>query len=54
LLEGRSDNSTKNRFYSTIRRSLRRINKFIMGSKDGTEKIRKIKPSTLSRYFEMV
>ena len=28
-LEGRTDNSVKNHFYSTLRKSLRRINKFL-------------------------
>lgn len=46
----RTDNSIKNYFYSTIRRSLRRMGKFV-GSKNSTEQMKKIKPSTLSKIF---
>jgi transcriptional activator Myb len=46
----RTDNAIKNYFYSTIRRSLRRMGKFV-GSKNSTEQMKKIKPSTLSRIF---
>lgn len=46
----RTDNAIKNYFYSTIRRSLRRIGKFV-GSKNSTEQMKKIKPSTLSKIF---
>ena len=46
----RTDNSIKNYFYSTIRRSLRRISKFL-GSKNSTEQMKDIKPSTLSKIF---
>lgn len=52
-LVGRSDNAIKNHFYSTIRKSLRRITKFL-GSKDGTAKVRKIKPATLSKIFQTI
>jgi len=46
----RTDNSIKNYFYSTIRRSLRRMGKLI-GSKNSTALLRKIKPSTLTKIF---
>lgn len=46
----RTDNAIKNYFYSTIRRSLRRMGKFV-GSKNSTEQMKKIKPSTLSKIF---
>ena len=46
----RTDNAIKNYFYSTIRRSLRRIGKFV-GSKNSTQQMKKIKPSTLSKIF---
>jgi myb proto-oncogene protein len=46
----RTDNSIKNYFYSTIRRSLRRMGKFL-GSKNSTEEMKHIKPSTLSKIF---
>ena len=49
-LPGRTDNSIKNHFYSTIRRSLRRIGK-LAGSKNSTFQMRKIKPITLSKIF---
>jgi myb proto-oncogene protein len=46
----RTDNAIKNYFYSTIRRSLRRMGKFV-GSKNSTEQMKRIKPSTLSKIF---
>lgn len=48
----RTDNAIKNHFYSSIRRSLRRINK-ILGSKNSTVKMRNIKPAVLSAIFNM-
>lgn len=53
----RTDNFIKNHFYSTIRRSLRRINKEL-GDKNsrlnadiGTEQVKNIKPGVLSKIF---
>lgn len=43
----RTDNDIKNHFYSTLRRSLRRLNK-ILGEKNSTSQMREIKPSVLS------
>lgn len=48
----RTDNAIKNHFYSSIRRSLRRINK-ILGSKNSTVKMRNVKPVVLSAIFNM-
>lgn len=47
----RTDNAIKNHFYSTLRRSLRRLNKFL-GSKNSTSLMRDIKPSVLSKIFD--
>lgn len=52
IYEFRTDNAIKNHFYSSIRRSLRRINK-ILGSKNSTVKMRNIKPAVLSAIFNM-
>lgn len=49
----RTDNAIKNHFYSSIRRSLRRINK-ILGSKNSTLKMRNVKPAVLSAIFSIV
>lgn len=49
--ELRTDNTIKNHFYSTLRRSLRRINK-ILGNKNSTNKMRRIKPLVLSQIMQ--
>lgn len=50
MIPYRTDNAIKNHFYSTLRRSLRRINK-LLGSKNSTSQMRDIKPSVLSKIF---
>ena len=45
-----TDNAIKNYFYSRVRRSLRRMGKFV-GSKNSTETMKQLKPSTLSYIF---
>ena len=52
-MEGRTDNDIKNRFYSTLRRSLRRLNKFI-GKKNSTSQLREIKPSVLTVIINFI
>ena len=47
-LDNRTDNSIKNHFYSSIRRCLRRIEKFL-GKKNSTLEIKLIKPEILSK-----
>jgi myb proto-oncogene protein len=48
----RTDNSIKNHFYSTLRKTLRRISK-MFGHKNSTSQMRDIKPSVLSKIFSM-
>lgn len=49
----RTDNDIKNHFYSTLRRSLRRLNK-ILGEKNSTSQMREIKPSVLSTIMNFI
>lgn len=49
----RTDNDIKNHFYSTLRRSLRRLNK-ISGEKNSTSQMREIKPSVLSTIMNYI
>lgn len=48
-----TDNDIKNHFYSTLRRSLRRLNK-ISGEKNSTSQMREIKPSVLSTIMNYI
>ena len=48
----RTDNYVKNHFYSTLRRSLRRINKYL-GFKNSTNQMRTIRPSILSYLLDL-
>lgn len=52
-MNGRTDNDIKNRFYSTLRRSLRRLNKYI-GKKNATSELREIKPSVLTVIINFI
>ena len=49
----RTDNNIKNHFYSTLRRSLRRLNK-IVGEKNSTMHMREIKPSVLTIILNFI
>jgi hypothetical protein len=51
VLPGRTDNSVKNHFYSTVRRSLRRLDKHF-GFRDSTKKMRNLKPAALTLLLE--
>jgi hypothetical protein len=49
----RTDNNIKNHFYSTLRRSLRRLNK-LSGEKNATHQMREIKPSVLTIILKFI
>ena len=49
----RTDNDIKNHFYSTLRRSLRRLNKYI-GEKNSTSQMREIRPSVLTIIINFI
>jgi hypothetical protein len=49
----RTDNDIKNHFYSTLRRSLRRLNKYI-GEKNSTSHMREIRPSVLTIIINFI
>lgn len=51
LFPGRTDNSIKNHFYSTVRRCLRKIGK-VRGEKNSTTTMKSIKPYVLSKIVE--
>lgn len=48
-----TDNNVKNHFYSTLRRSLRRLNK-VIGQKNSTLQMREIKPSVLTIILNFI
>ena len=49
-LKGRTDNDIKNKFYSSMRKKLRKINK-VLGVKHSTSQVREIKPKVLSNIM---
>jgi myb proto-oncogene protein len=51
FLNGRTDNDIKNHFFSTLRRSLRRISKKI-NDKSSTKRVKELKPIVLTKFFE--
>ena len=52
-MDERTDNDIKNRFYSTLRRSLRRLNKYIP-KKNATSELREITPSVLTVILNFI
>jgi hypothetical protein len=53
-LPGRTDNSAKNYFYSTLRKSLRKINDFVVKFRRESTKnknIKFVKPSTINKII---
>ena len=49
-MDGRTDNDIKNKFYSAMRKKLRKINK-TLGVKNSTEQVKEIKPKILSNIL---
>lgn len=50
FFKGRTDNDIKNKFYSTMRKRLRKINK-LLGVKNSTTQVKEIKPKVLSNII---
>lgn len=52
MVGSRTDNAIKNHFYSTVRRSLRKLGKMNGRDRFGTITMKSIKPSVLSKIVE--